>query len=169
MPLDIDESAFDSEEPAAQKRRVPLSLAPYMVADISSVEFDDDITGRRQDPYKKPIVLGVPEPEPKAKKSDYNEKTRELLKARGYHPYRADYFDARTQRAIDFMGIFDFLALGNGETLGVQITSKANLSARRKKMLESGWAQRCRAAGWKLVLIGWHKENGRWTETWMEL
>ncbi len=162
--IEIDESAFDSE-PAAEKRRVPLSLAPLLPS-LEGVELVDDITGRRTSIYKKPVTLGAKPEKAKAKKADYNELTRKLLKDKGFHPVRVDSFDHMNRVSHDLMGIWDFLALGEGQTLAVQITAKSSMSARRKKILESGWSSRCRSAGWTLVLIGWYKDGPRWAHEW---
>lgn len=122
-------------------------------------------------PYKKDIVRSPafgPEPKeakPKAKKADYNERTRKTLTRLGYFPVRVDYYDARLQIQHDLLGIFDYLALGDGETVAVQVTSAGNMSARKKKMEESPNYKHALKAGWRVLLLGYKKlPNGRYEE-----
>ena len=72
-------------------------------------------------------------------------------------------YNAFTRRKKDLFGIFDILAVGNGETVAVQITSKANMSARIKKIQESEFLPEIIRSGWRIKVIGWAKEkNGRY-------
>lgn len=125
---------------------------------------------RKDNPWKKPLTPEKEKPERK-KKVDLNEATRKWCERKGYFPYRADYYDARTQRQQDFMGLFDYLALGHGETLAIQVTTKANMSARRNKIQDK--PKRCellKSCGWKILLLGFYKaDNGRWdaVEQWL--
>ena len=55
------------------------------------------------------------------------------------------------------------LAVGNGETIGIQITSKPNMSARVKKIEESEFLPEILRSGWKVAVIGWFKKpSGRY-------
>lgn len=84
-------------------------------------------------------------------------------------------------RRKDLFGVIDIIALGEGETLGVQTTSKGGMSARFNKMTgrrlkfsddekkrkkEVKVAEDIRksmeamfASGWRIVIIGWEKES----------
>jgi hypothetical protein len=57
----------------------------------------------------------------------------------------------------DLFGFADIIAVNaqTGKTLAVQTTAAASLSDRRRKVLDSGEAMICMAAGWKLELHGW--------------
>lgn len=65
---------------------------------------------------------------------------------------------------VDFLGIYDFLALNDEETIAVQTTSKSNHSSRRHKMLHSksfSWWTKPRAHR-RSILVTWYKEKGLW-------
>jgi hypothetical protein len=64
----------------------------------------------------------------------------------------------------DLFGLWDILAVQDGVTLAVQVTSYGNVSSRIKKITESEVLPMLRQAGWVLKVHGWRKEkNGRWT------
>ncbi len=58
----------------------------------------------------------------------------EQLTKRGFTVEKMSRYDARTGRSHDFMGIWDLLAGKDGKTYAIQVTSKANRSARLKKI-----------------------------------
>ena len=63
----------------------------------------------------------------------------------------------------DLFGIIDILAIDNkGNTVGLQVTSYSNISARVKKMEDSDAINHLRDANWKLIVEGWHKKDGKW-------
>lgn len=105
----------------------------------------------------------------KPPRANHTQRTYAHLKAQGYTVTKADSWNSFANRTNDMFGIFDLLALGNGETVGVQLTSKANMSARRKKILDSKFLPKIREAGWKVLLIGWHKPGHKWeaVEEWL--
>jgi len=62
----------------------------------------------------------------------------------------------------DLFGCIDVIAIGPGETVGIQCTSYSNVSARVKKfasMPETVAA--LRDGNWRLMLEGWHKPKHR--------
>jgi 16S rRNA U1498 N3-methylase RsmE len=68
-----------------------------------------------------------------------------------------------TKRKKDLFHIFDILAIGNGETVGVQITSKSNMSSRIKKISESEFLPELLNSKWRILVLGWYKQpNGRY-------
>ena len=92
-----------------------------------------------------------------------NQRTVSLLKEQGYQSTVVETYCAFTKRKKDLFGIFDILAVGNGETIGVQITSKANMSARIKKIQESPFLPEIIRSGWRIKVLGWFKQkNGRY-------
>lgn len=104
----------------------------------------------------------------RTKPADLNKPCKAWMEREGWKYERVDTWNSITQRAADLLGMFDYLAfdLTTGTTIGVQMTSKANMSARRKKILEDkrlAWVQSC---GWRVVVVGFDKgSNGRWRET----
>lgn len=58
----------------------------------------------------------------------------------------------------DLFGMVDLVGIRDGETLGVQTTSAANVSSRLKKMTDDDHAlvlAALIAAGWRVVIHGW--------------
>ena len=92
-----------------------------------------------------------------------NVRTVALMESRGYKCDVVESYNAFTRRKKDLFSIFDILAIGNGETVGIQITSKSNMSSRIKKISESEFLPELVRSGWRLVVIGWYKkDNGRY-------
>jgi hypothetical protein len=85
-----------------------------------------------------------------------------LLRERGYQVAPVERWNAFTKTRHDLFGCIDLLAIGNGETVAVQVTSKSNLSARKHKIEEAEAYPEMLRSGWKVVLHGWFKEGNRW-------
>lgn len=85
-----------------------------------------------------------------------------LLRERGYIVATVEHYNAFTKRKHDLFGCIDLLAIGNGETVAVQVTSKPHLSERRHKIEEAEAYPEMLRSGWKVVLHGWFKEQNRW-------
>jgi len=85
-----------------------------------------------------------------------------LLRERGYIVATVEHYNAFTKRKHDLFGCIDLLAIGNGETVAVQVTSKPHLSERRHKIEEAEAYPEMLRSGWKVVLHGWFKEGNRW-------
>jgi hypothetical protein len=86
------------------------------------------------------------------------------MESRGYKCDVVESYNAFTKRKKDLFSIFDILAIGNGETVGIQITSKSNMSSRIKKISESDFLPELVRSNWKILVLGWYKlPNGRWT------
>ena len=96
------------------------------------------------------------------KKVDVNARTADWLRDNGYAPWRCDHWDDKGKVARDLFGILDFIGIGGGETVGCQTTTKANMAARRSKILNSTWHGRLKASGWRILLLGWHKRGHLW-------
>ena len=63
----------------------------------------------------------------------------------------------------DLFGCIDVLAVGNGETVGIQSTSYSNVSARINKIEDMPeTVSRLREGGWRVVVEGWRKPKHRW-------
>lgn len=85
-----------------------------------------------------------------------------LLRERGYIVATVEHYNAFTKRKHDLFGCIDLLAIGNGETVAVQVTSKGHLSERRHKIEEAEAYPEMLRSGWKVVLHGWYKKANRW-------
>lgn len=84
------------------------------------------------------------------------------LRDLGYLVATVEHYNSFTRRKHDLFGCIDLLAIGNGETVAVQVTSKSNLAARRHKIEEAEAYPEMLRSGWRIVLHGWFKENNRW-------
>ncbi len=99
-----------------------------------------------------------------AKGSEYNARARRWLEDHGYGLIaKVEWFNDHTKRMHDLFGVFDFLAVGRGHTVGVQVTSRSNASNRRTKVVQSGAAQECAANGWKILLLSFDQPKGKGT------
>ena len=86
-------------------------------------------------------------------------RTLQELRKRGYRCQVVEQTIPKTFIKRDLWG----LAIKGAETLAVQVTSGANVSARLQKIAESEAIADCRKAGWSLAVHGWRKgSNGRW-------
>ena len=55
------------------------------------------------------------------------------------------------------------MAIGHGETIGVQTTSRGNVAARVKKIEETEYYPELIKSGWKVHVHGWGKLKAGWT------
>ena len=95
-------------------------------------------------------------------KQSITQKTREALKERGFVSEKVEKYNAFTKRYNDLFGVWDVLGVGNGETIAVQVTSRAHISERVKKIEESEHIGAVRDAGWILEVHGWDKYKNRY-------
>lgn len=88
----------------------------------------------------------------------------DYLYSQGYElVVKGEHWNSFARIRQDFAGILDLIAFRKGETLGVQVTSRGNMSSRRKKIAEHENTPRLRDAGWRLMLLGWDKgADGKW-------
>ena len=70
-----------------------------------------------------------------------------------------EHWNAFARIRQDLFGFVDILCLRGEETIAVQSTSWANVSARVKKIAESPLVGAVRKAGWKIIVHGWRKNN----------
>jgi hypothetical protein len=86
-----------------------------------------------------------------------------LFESRGYKCEVVESYNSFTKRKKDMFGILDMVAIGNEETLGIQMTSKSNMSSRIKKIQESDYFVEILRSKWRIIVIGWFKKpNGRY-------
>jgi hypothetical protein len=63
----------------------------------------------------------------------------------------------------DLFGCIDILALDDGKTVAVQTTTRSNMTARIKKIVESEAYPAMVRAGWQIVVHGWYRDKEkRW-------
>ncbi len=76
----------------------------------------------------------------------------------GYRVEVVEHWNIYAKIRQDLFGIFDLLAVGFGETIGVQTTSYSHVAERVRKIEDSEFTPILRKCGWKLVVHGWRKE-----------
>ena len=69
----------------------------------------------------------------------------------------------------DLFGIIDILAIKDGDTIALQVTSYSNIGARVKKITESPALASLRKAGWTILVEGWHKKENKWVSRIVDL
>jgi hypothetical protein len=96
------------------------------------------------------------------------------LRSRGATVAITEHWNAWIHQRQDLFQMFDLLALLEGRIVGVQVTSTANLSARRKKILANPIHTTWLGCGGRILLHGWSKKGARgerklWTLTEREI
>ena len=89
----------------------------------------------------------------------------EKLRADGYLAEVVERWIPGADIRKDLWGWVDIVALKDGETLAVQTTSYASISARCNKIAESDTVSEVRKANWSIQVHGWRKVNNRCTVT----
>ena len=85
------------------------------------------------------------------------------LRDLGYRVEVVEKWNAFTKTKKDLFGCIDLIAIGNGETLAVQVTSRSNMAARRDKILAAEAFPDMIRSGWQVWLHGWAKNrSNRW-------
>lgn len=86
------------------------------------------------------------------------------LRKDGYLCQNVEKYNSFTKRRNDLFGFIDILCVKENDVLGVQTTSKDNMSSRKKKILEHENYSIVKASGIRIRVHGWKKEkNGRYT------
>lgn len=90
-------------------------------------------------------------------------RTTKHLKEQGYLVATVEHYNSFTRRKHDLFGCIDLLAIGNGETLAIQVTSRSNMSARIKKIQDNLALPEMLRSKWRILVYGWDKgTNGRY-------
>lgn len=92
-----------------------------------------------------------------------NQRSVRHLREQGYTAEVVELRIPGTNRSRDLFGVIDIVAIGNGQTIGVQATSADHVSHRRTKIKESGMLPLLLDAGWSVVIHGW-RPDGRLRE-----
>jgi hypothetical protein len=88
-------------------------------------------------------------------------RSKALYVSHGYQVALVEHYNSFTKRKHDLWGCIDLLAIGHGETVAIQVTSKGHLSERHKIEEAEAYPEMLRS-GWRVVLHGWFKESNRW-------
>lgn len=89
--------------------------------------------------------------------------SKALLEADGYLVAIVERWNPHARIRQDLFQIIDLLAIKEGETVGVQTTSRSNMSSRAKKIAEHENTPMVRKAGWQIIIHGWSKDKaGKW-------
>lgn len=92
------------------------------------------------------------------------QRTMALMRERGYKVEVTERWNPFAKCRQDLFGFIDLLCLKEGEVCGVQATSYSNISARVKKIAEHEHVGAVRAAGIRILVIGWQKgRDNKWT------
>lgn len=92
------------------------------------------------------------------------QRTLALLRDQGWHVEIVERWIPGARIRRDLFTFLDLVGLRGGETLGVQVTSGSNVSARIRKIEESPLLADVRRAGWRIEIHGWRRSaTGRWT------
>jgi len=94
---------------------------------------------------------------------NHNQRVMKAFRDWGYFAQVVEHWDAFSRRRHDLFGIIDILAVGDGQTVAVQVTSRDNMASRRHKMLAAPELAAMIAAGWQVELWGYKKVGSRWT------
>ena len=92
-----------------------------------------------------------------------------MLRDQGYKVWTVETWNPWARIRQDLFGCIDLLAIGNGETLAVQTTSRSNVAARQKKIVENEYYPEMVRSGWKVHIHGWGKLKAGWQAKIVEL
>jgi len=84
------------------------------------------------------------------------------MRKRGYVCEVTEHWCPFSKRRKDLFGVIDILCVSETDLIGVQTTSGANHSARKKKIAENETMKLWRKHA-KIVLHSWKKYKNRWT------
>ena len=91
------------------------------------------------------------------------ELTLREMRGREYFCWIVEHWNSFMHKRQDLWGIVDVLCLGENEVIGVQTTSRSNMSARIKKIADHESTPFIRKAGVRLLVHGWAKnKSNRW-------
>lgn len=90
--------------------------------------------------------------------------SRDLLVATGWRVEKVERWNPAARKMNDLFGLFDIIAIRGAETMGVQTTSKSNLASHVRKMQTADALPDVLAAGWIVMLHGWHQPRGPHTK-----
>lgn len=89
-------------------------------------------------------------------------RTQHKWRDEGYMTANVEKYNGFTKTRHDLFGCIDILAIGNGETVAIQTTSKGNMTSRIKKIEDSEALPRMLESKWRVVVEGWYKQKNKW-------
>ena len=96
-------------------------------------------------------------------KTSPTQRSLALLRERGFQAEVTERWNPFARIRQDLFGWVDILALGNGQTLAVQTTSRSNMASRAQKIAESPVLPEAISAGWSIEVHGWDRDSkGHW-------
>ena len=110
-------------------------------------------------------TLTCVDPKPVKRKASGSptQRSKAFLEGRGYQVEVTERWNPFARIRQDLFGFIDMLAIREGEILGVQTTSRSNMSARIRKIAEHENVAAVRKAGIRIEVHGWAKDaKGRW-------
>lgn len=90
----------------------------------------------------------------KSKKSP-NQRSLEYMTEQGYLVGKVEQTVPHTFIKRDLFSLFDLVAIRENETVGIQVTSASNITARIHKIEESPILPIIRKVGWRILIQGW--------------
>ncbi len=82
----------------------------------------------------------------------------------GYLAAVVEHWNPHVRIRQDLFGCIDVIAVGNGETVGIQSTTAKNAAARVKKIEDMPeTVAALRNGDWRIIVEGWKKTGSRWT------
>ena len=85
-----------------------------------------------------------------------------LLRDEGYLCQVVERFNHFSKTRLDLFGFIDILAIRENEVLGVQATSRSNVSSRVAKITEHENTAAVRKSGIRIEVWGWGKLKDGW-------
>ena len=97
-------------------------------------------------------------------KASLSQRSKKYLEDLGYLVGAVEQVIPHTFIRRDLFGLFDLVAIKDGTTIAVQVTSASNIMARVHKIEESENLPTVRKANWGLFVHGWKQnKEGKWT------
>lgn len=98
-----------------------------------------------------------------AKKPTHKQRAINKLEALGWTVADVEKWIPQARRRIDMFNLLDIVAIREGQTLGLQVTSASggNVAAHREKMLDEPRLVDCLRAGWLIELWGVRNKSTR--------
>lgn len=91
------------------------------------------------------------------------QRSLKLMRDQGYLCEITERWNPFAKIRQDLFNFVDILCIKEGETVAVQTTSYSHVSERIKKIQGLETYPIVKAAGWKIVVHGWHKnKSNRW-------
>ena len=96
-------------------------------------------------------------------KAPTTQMSMKYLRKMGFTVDKVEHYNTFSHRYSDLFGVFDILAIREGEgIIGIQTTSASGFSSRVRKILDSHAAEVWLKAGGRIRVHGWHKPAHRW-------